>query len=409
MARDRHDPYQALRFPDFRRFLVSSAGIFMATQIQTTVMGYQVYRITQDPFSLGLIGLSEAVPFLGLTLIGGHVADRVDRRRVSLAATAVLLAGAALLLALNLPEGLAIAWPFYAVQAQAGVGRAFFRPASQALGTDLVPREAYANAAAWRSSILHMAMVAGPALGGVLFGLGGAPVAYGAEALLMGVSVWSLFRVARRPRPAAPPGDGLMRSLGEGVRFVFGHRLILGALSLDLFAVLFGGAVALLPVFATDILGVGPHGYGLLRAAPAMGSVLMGLFLAHHPPQRHAGRVLLLCVAGFGLCWIAFALSTRFVLSLFLLAASGMLDNVSMVLRSTLIQTRTPPGMMGRVQAVNGLFIGSSNEVGAFESGLAARLLGVVPSVVFGGLVTLGVVGTTAWRVPELRRLKRIA
>jgi MFS family permease len=403
-----HDAYQALRYPDFRRYLAGVSGLFMATQIQTAILGYQVYRITQDPFSLGLIGLSEALPFLGLTLFGGYVADRRDRRRVSLAAMAVLFAGALLLLGLNAPDDLSVAWPFYAVQALAGLGRAFFRPASQALGTELVPREAYANAAAWRSSTFQMAMVAGPAVGGLLFALGGAPVAYGAEVLLMGLSVLAIFRVAPRPRPAPAAFDPMLRSLGEGVRFVFGQRLVLGALSLDLFAVLFGGAVALLPVFASDILEVGPDGYGVLRAAPAIGSVVMGLFLAHHPPERRAGRILLLCVAGFGLCWIGFALSTTFALSLFLLAASGALDNVSMVLRATLVQTLTPPEMMGRVQAVNGFFIGSSNEVGAFESGLAARLLGVVPSVVFGGLVTLGVVGVTAWQVPELRRLKRI-
>jgi MFS family permease len=192
------------------------------------------------------------------------------------------------------------------------------------------------------------------------------------------------------------------------VVFVFQHRLLLSTMSLDLFAVLFGGAVALLPVFASVILKVGPQGFGLLRTAPAAGSLLMGLWLAHHPPQRRAGLVLLACVAGFGLCWIGFALSWSFWLSMALLAVSGALDNVSVVLRSTLLQARTPPEMMGRVQAVGGFFIGSSNELGAFESGLAARLLGVIPSVLFGGCVTLGVVGFTGWKVPELRTLKKI-
>jgi hypothetical protein len=215
-----------------------------------------------------------------------------------------------------------------------------------------------------------------------------------------------MFMVA--PRPRALKQTRLLQSLGEGVVFVFKHRLLLSTMSLDLFAVLFGGAVALLPVFASEILKVGPEGLGLLRTGPALGSVVMGLWLAHHPPQHRAGLVLLACVAGFGLCWIGFAVSWSFWLSMALLAVSGALDNVSVVLRNTLLQARTPPEMMGRVQAVGGFFIGSSNELGAFESGLAARLLGLIPSVLFGGCVTLGVVGFTAWKVPELRLLKKI-
>jgi len=400
------DPYQALRFREFRAFLGGSVALSMATQMQTLVMGWQVYHITHDPFSLGLIGLCEAVPFLGLSLIGGYAADRMDRRRLSLLAMVLLLLGAALLLALNLGPAPRQAWPFYAIQALAGLGRAFYRPASQALSTELVPLEAYQNAATWRSSTFQVAMVAGPAVGGLLYGYGSAALAYLIEVLLMAGAVGTLLRVAPRPRIAqkAP----ILKSLGEGVVYVFQHQLLLSSMSLDLFAVLFGGAVALLPVFASEVLKVGPEGLGLLRTAPAVGSLLMGLWMAHHPPQRRAGMVLLACVAGFGLCWIGFALSWTFWLSMALLAVSGALDNVSVVLRNTLLQARTPPEMMGRVQAVGGFFIGSSNEVGAFESGLAARLLGVIPSVVFGGCMTLGVVGFTTWKVPELRRLKRI-
>lgn len=400
------DPYQALRFPEFRAFLGGSVALSMATQMQTLVMGWQVYHITHDPFSLGLIGLCEAVPFLGLSLIGGYAADRMDRRRLSLLAMVLLLLGAALLLVLNLGPAPRRALPFYAIQALAGLGRAFYRPASQALSTELVPVDAYQNAATWRSSTFQVAMVAGPAVGGLLYGYGSASLAYLVEFLLMAGAVGTMLRVAPRPRTAqkAP----ILKSLGEGVVYVFQHQLLLSSMSLDLFAVLFGGAVALLPVFASEVLKVGPQGLGLLRTAPAVGSLLMGLWMAHHPPQRRAGMVLLACVAGFGLCWIGFALSWSFWLSMALLAVSGALDNVSVVLRNTLLQARTPPEMMGRVQAVGGFFIGSSNEVGAFESGLAARLLGVIPSVVFGGCMTLGVVGFTAWKVPELRRLKRI-
>jgi len=400
------DPYQALRFREYRNFLAGSVALTMGTQVQTLVMAWQVYQITHDPLSLGLIGLCEAAPFLGLTLIGGYAADRMDRRQLSLLALAALLLGAALLLALNLGAAPRLVWPFYAIQALAGAGRAFYRPASQALGTELVPMEAYLNAATWRGSSMQLAQVLGPALGGLILGYGSAFLAYLAEALLMASAVVAMLLVAPRPRALRHPQ--LLKDLGEGVAFVFKHQLLLGSMSLDLFAVLFGGAVAMLPVFASDILHVGPQGFGLLRTAPAAGSVLMGLWLAHHPPRHRAGLVLLACAGVFGLCWIGFALSWSFWLSMALLVLSGAMDNVSVVLRNTLLQARTPPEMMGRVQAVGGFFIGSSNELGAFESGLAAKLLGLIPSVVFGGCMTLVVVGLTGWCAPELRKLKKI-
>jgi MFS family permease len=403
-----HDPYQALRYREYRWFLAGTTALFMASQLQSLVMGWQVYQITRDPLSLGLIGLAEAVPFLGLGLLGGWAADRRDRRNLSFAAMAVLLLGATTLVAMNLGEPPRTAWPFYAVQALAGLGRAFYGPASQALGTELIPREAYQNAATWRSSGMHFAMVSGPALGGILYGFGSARTAYGVEALLMAFGLVALSRVERRPRLASS-AVSLGASLTEGVRFVFGHKLILSALSLDLFAVLFGGAVALLPAFAYDILRAGPQGLGLLRSAPAIGSIGMSLWLAYRPPVKRAGATLLGCVAAFGLCWIAFALSRNFLVSALILVASGAFDNVSVVLRATLVQTQTPGEMMGRVQAVNSFFVGSSNELGAFESGLAARLLGTVTSVIFGGSVTLLVVAVMAHRVPELRRLTRLS
>lgn len=401
-----HDPFQSLRYAEYRWFLLGTTAVFMATQIQTVVMGWQVYAITHDPLSLGLVGLAEAIPFLGLTLVGGYAADRRDRRMISLSATALLLVCAVLLFCYNLKTP-ASALPFYGIQAVAGLGRAFYRPASQALGTELIPRDAYHNAATWRSSLGHLAMVLGPALGGLLFGFGNAQLAYGAEGVLMLLGLFFLLRLKPRPRHANAT-ETLFRSLADGLRFVFDRKLILGALSLDLFAVLFGGAVALLPVFASDILKTGPQGLGILRAAPAVGSVFMSLALAFMPPMRRAGRTLLSFVAAFGACWIAFALSRNFALSLAILALSGAFDNVSVVLRATLIQSFTPQGMMGRVSAVNSFFIGSSNELGAFESGLVARLIGLVPSVIFGGCMTLGVVAATAKLVPELRKLDRM-
>ncbi len=401
------DPYQALRHPEYRAFLAGAFVLFIGTQIQTVALGWQVYVLTGDPLSLGLVGLSEALPFLVLTLLGGHVADRMDRRALTLLSALPILGAGLWLLAANLQGRPSQVWVFYAAQALAGIGRAFHRPATQALGSELVPREVYANAATWRSAMFHTAMVAGPALGGLLVALS-ARAAYGVEVLLMAVGLLCLARVRPRPRPPEGEPRPALHGLFEGVRFVFREKVVLGALSLDLFAVLFGGAPALLPIFARDILQVGELGFGLLRAAPAAGSILISLVLAHHPPLRRAGRTLLGCVAAFGLCWIGFAFSRSFALSLVLLAASGAFDNVSVVLRATLVQTFTPQPLMGRVAAVNSFFIGSSNELGAFESGLAARLLGTVASVVFGGIMTLVVVAGTAWRAPQLRKLERI-
>jgi MFS family permease len=402
-----HDPYLALRFPEYRAFLASNLALFMAMQIQSVVLGWQVYSLTGDPLSLGLVGLAEALPFLAFTLVGGHAADRFDRRTLSLLALLPLLLASGLLLLVNLGPTRPSVAVFYGVQVLGGLARAFFRPASQALGTEIVPTEAYGNAATWRSGMFHLAMVAGPALGGLLFGFGSASLAYGVQCGLMLFGFLTfLFGVSPRPRTA-----GELKKKGEffeGVRFVFREKVVLGALSLDLFAVLFGGAPALLPVFAKEILLVGPEGLGLLRAAPALGAIFMSVGLAFRPPMRKAGRSLLVCVGLFGLTWVAFAVSRSFTLSLGLLALGGAFDTVSVVLRATLVQTRTPKEMMGRVAAVNSFFIGSSNELGAFESGVAARLLGTVPSVIFGGCMTLAVVALMAWRVPTLRKLERI-
>ena len=401
------DAYAALRYVEFRWFMVATAVLSMAMQMQSVVMGWQVYEITRDPLSLGFVGLAEALPFLATTLVGGHVADLRDRRSLCLISEVSLLGGASVLLLLNLHGTLSQAWPFYAVQVVAGLGRAFFRPAVQALAAELVPKEIYANAAAWRSSVFHAAMVLGPALGGLIYGFVSARAAYSVEVVLLVSGLLATFALSPRPRPAHHMAQG--PGFFDGVRFVFNQKLVLGTLSLDLFAVLFGGAPALLPIFADQILKVGPQGLGILRAAPAVGSVVMSFALAHLPELKRAGRTLLICAAAFGVCWIAFAFSTSFWLSLALLVLSGALDNVSVVIRSTLVQTLTPPHLMGRVSAVNAFFIGSSNELGAFESGLAAKLLGLVPSVVAGGVMTLGVVGTLAWRIPELRRMKRLS
>jgi len=403
-----HDAYVSLRLPEYRAFLVSMASVFLATQIQSAVLGWQVYALTSDPLALGLVGLAEAVPFLALTLVGGWAADRADRRALSFAGLGAVSASGAWLLVLSLGSPRS-ALPFYAAQALAGLGRAFFRPASISLGTELVPREHYHNAATWRASIVQLSMVLGPAVGGGLIALGGPRLAYGVVLLLSVGGLATLAAIAPRPRPAAASGRSLLAGLAEGVRFVFGQQLLLGSMSLDLFAVLFGGATALLPIFARDVLHVDEVGFGILRAAPAAGSVLMSLALARMGQFRRAGRTLLYAVGLFGVTWIAFAFSRAFALSLVLLALGGALDAISVVLRNTLVQTRTPQEKMGRVSAVSSFFIGSSNELGAFESGLAARFMGLVPSVVFGGAMTLVTVALVALWVPSLRRLGPIA
>jgi MFS family permease len=394
---------------DFLLFLVGLAAATLGIQIQTTVVGYQLYEITRDPLSLGALGLAEALPFVSLALLGGHVADVVDRRRVVVGAFAVMTLAAGLLLALTLPGGrfapATLQLGIYAVIALGGVCRAFLQPSRTALSAQIVPRVLYPRAIAWRTGLFQLCAIVGPACGGLLYGWVGGTGAYLATIALMLVALGTMLAV-RVPRRTAPTArTPLLSSVGEGVRYLLADRLLLPAITLDLFAVLFGGAVALLPVFAEDILRVGPEGFGLLRAAPAVGALAASGLLAYLPPLRRAGRALLLSVAGFGISMIGFALSRSFPLSLLLLAASGALDMVSILVRSTLLQLRVPEHMLGRVSSVNQIFIGSSNEIGAFESGLAARLLGTVRSVVLGGAVTLAVVGVIAWRAPDLRRL----
>jgi MFS family permease len=406
----RHDPYAALRIPNFRWFVSSLLVVTVAAQIQSVVVAWQIYQLTRDPLSLGLIGLAQAVPFIGMALIAGHVADRVSRLRVSVLALGVLLACSLALLGFTIHPGIVTrdrVWPVYAVVFLSGAARSFLLPARSALGAELVPRELYPNAVTWRSSTWQIADVVGPAIGGLVYGFGSAQAAYGLDAALMTLGLFSLARVRHSSR-FVPSGESFRESLTTGVRFVRAQPVLLGALTLDLFSVLFGGAVALLPVFAAEILRVGPQGLGILRAAPSAGAVVMSLTLAHRPPLQHVGRTLLISVALFGLCMIGFGLSRDFLLSAALLSLSGMVDTVSVVVRSTMLQVMTPDHLLGRVASVNAIFIGASNELGAFESGTAARLIGTVPSVVLGGLVTLLVVAVTAIKVPQLRQLREI-
>jgi MFS family permease len=406
-----HDPYAALRLPAYRWFIVSLFTMTVAAQIQVLVVSWQIYDMTHDPLSLGLIGLSEAVPFIAAALYAGHVADSLNRQRISIAALFMLVLCGLALLAFSysrvmLARGV---WPFYAVIAVSGLARSFLQPARNALGAEIVSRDLYHNAIAWRSSAWQAAAVMGPAVGGLLYGFGGPRIAYIVQASLMTLAfiAFSRIRYQQAPRTGITT-IAIKESLTVGLRFVFSQPVLLGALALDLFSVLLGGAEALLPVFADQILHVGPKGLGILRAAPAAGAVIMALVLAHRPPFRRAGPTLLYAVAGFAVCIIGFGISRSFLLSGALLLLSGMFDNVSVLIRSTLVQTLTPTDLLGRVSAVNSIFIGSSNEIGAFESGVAASFLGTVPAVILGGVASLAVVGAVAATIPRLRAMGSI-
>jgi MFS family permease len=406
-----HDPYASLRIANFRWFIVSLFTMNVATQLQAVVVSWQVYALTRDPLSLGLIGLAEALPFIGFALPAGHVADRARRLVIARLALAALLGCSVSLLWFTVQPGVlhpGRVWPVYLVIFLSGIARSFLQPARTALSAEVVPRQLYPNAVTWRSSTWQLAAVLGPALGGLIYGFGNAAAAYVVDVTLMICGLLAIARIVHSPVVREPSRESMVASLAGGLRFVWHQPVVLGAMALDLFSVLFGGATALLPVFADQILRVGPEGLGMLRAAPAVGAVVTSVWLAHRPPLRRAGRTLLVNVALFGVSMIVFGLSRSFPLSLAALVASGMVDTVSVVVRSTLLQVLTPDHLLGRVSSVNAIFIGSSNEIGAFESGVAAKLLGTVPSVVAGGVATLAIVAVTAARMPELRRLREI-
>jgi sugar phosphate permease len=376
----------------------------------SVIVGWQLYDITGDPLDLGLIGMAEFIPQIGIALFAGHMADRFDRRLMVMLTNAGFLLCSLILLAFsfNLWEMQSVlgVMPIFVVVFIIGLVRGTMYPAIVAFWGQLVPKELYPQASTWNSGVWHISAVAGPAIGGLVYGFGGVEAAHFTVLGFASVALFLLALVPRYPVPERKTDDGLWTSLGVGIRFVFKQKVILGSMALDMFAVLFGGAVAMLPVFAADVLHTGPEGLGLLRACPAFGAVLMSAWLAYYPPVKNSGFKLFAGVAGFGICIIAFALSEWFWVSAAILILSGVFDNISVVIRSTIIQVYTPEHMRGRVAAVNSIFIGSSNELGAFESGVAAKLMGLIPSVVFGGAMTLVTVGLTAWLSPAMRKLK---
>jgi MFS family permease len=395
-----HDPYAALRSPQYRKLLIGNMLAGIGSEMQAVAVGWELYQRTNSATALGLVGLMQFVPFCLLALPAGHAVDRYNRKRIFMIAQllgASVAVGLCLLSAWQGPVPLV-----YLCLIGAGAAQALRMPARSALVPQLVPLETLGNAITWNSSGWQVASVAGPALGGLVIALTGQ--ALGAYLLAGGCMLTcASLLLAIRPRAATlRHEDVTLNTLLAGVRFVFRTKLILATITLDLFAVLLGGATALLPIFARDIVGGGPTGLGWLRAAPSLGAIVMALALAHRPPLRHAGSALFWSVAGFGAATIVFGLSTNFALSFIMLAVTGALDNVSMVVRGTLLQLLTPDEMRGRVAAVNSIFIGSSNELGAFESGITAQLFGPVASVVGGGIGTIVVVIAVMLRWPEV-------
>jgi len=404
-----HDPYASLRNTNFRRLIASYFAATIAREAQIVVVSWQAFEMTHDPLTLGLVGLAEALPMIAVALYAGHVADRAARRTIALAGTFAMFLSAIALWALTVGGMISHGrvWPIYLVIFLSGIARSFTRPAVTALSAEVIERELYANAVTWRSSTWQLAAVVGPAAGGLVVGFAGAAIAYAWVTVMMAASLVAVWMITHRTAPAFVESVPVGESVRLGLRFLIDQPVILAAMSLDLFSVLFGGAVALLPIFA-KLLHTGSQGFGVLRAAPAIGSLVTGMIVAHRPPMRRAGASLFASVAIFGVTMILFAVSRNFLLSFALLTISGMADNVSVIIRSTLIQTMTPDHLLGRVSAVNQIFIGASNEIGAFESGLAARLLGTVPSVIFGGAMTLVVVAVTMWRAPSLLKMKEL-
>lgn len=408
----KHDPYAAMRWRDYRLYLAGTVIANIGLNMQTTAVAWDLYNLTGSALSLGLVGLVQVVPVFALTLPAGHVADHHDRRRVLL--TAELFLGLATLSLAMVSHFQWPVWMIYACLFCSGIGRAFQSPARQSFMPQLVPREDFSNAVTWSSAGWQISSVAGPSLAGALIALAkSTTIVY----VLDFCAIMFLFYaiLAIKPRPFVGKSAAMsMESLVAGTKFVWKTKIVLAAITLDLFAVLFGAAIALLPIYAKDILNVGKVGFGWMRAAPAIGALVMGLYIARRPPMKSAGKALLWAVAGFGAATIVFGFSRWYWLSLLMLMLTGVFDNISVVIRHTLVQMMTPDEMRGRVSAVNSLFIGLSNELGDFESGFAAWYFitslgmgterGATAAVVTGGIGTLIVVIATAAIWPEVRR-----
>jgi len=407
---EKQDPYAALRYKEFRSYLGMRFFFTFAYQMQAVIIGFHIYHLTKDPLALGLVGLCEAIPAISIALYGGYVADKTEKRGLLLRIFSGVFLCSAIMLVVTTQQMHAYVPTSYIIPIMyvmifgIGIARGFFSPATFSLMAQIVPKKIYPNSSTWNSSSWQAASILGPAAGGLIYGFYGITVTYSVILAFIFIALVCIFFLKKHP-PVFIPKESIVKSLTEGVQFVFKNKMMLGAMSLDLFSVFFGGAVALLPVFANDILKVGSEGLGFMRAAASSGAVLTMLAMTRFSPMNRPWRNLLIAVTGFGTSIICYGLSKNFYLTLFFLFAEGAFDSISVIIRSTIMQLLTPDQMRGRVSAVNSMFIGSSNEIGAFESGLTAKLMRTVPAVVFGGSMTILVAGITYMKTKGLLRL----
>lgn len=409
------DPYAALRYPEFVNLITANSLITAAIMIQEVVVGYELYKLTHDPLSLGFIGLAEALPYISIALFGGHYADRKDKRVMMQISQSVILCCSLGLIWVMYPEHrshfstTSLLLIVYGILAIIGFAKGFYSPASSSMKAFLTPREVYSNAATWSSTFWQVGAIAGPGIAGFLYAYFGLTNTLWVVVALFVIGQGLLAMISKKPIPETTGTEiNVWQSIKEGIKFVYEKKILFYATSLDLAAVLFGGVIAILPVFAEDILKVGAEGLGIMRAAPSVGAVLTIFATAYYTPTRNAWRNMLIAVAGFGVATLVFAISTNFWLSVLMLFFTGAFDAISVVIRQTILQVVPPDHMRGRVISVNSVFISSSNEIGAFESGLAAKLMGTVPSVLLGGGLTMVIVTWVWLRSKELFGVKLV-
>ena len=407
-----HDPFASVRIPEYRNLMGGRFAFVMGMRMISTVVGWWIYQLTKDPLAIGLIGLSEVIPALSLALYSGHRVDIKDKKRLIIQGIGGYFIAALVLLLLSVERTSQllhidhITWCIYGVFFFTGVLRSFVGPCFSSMIANIVPKNLLQNATTWNQGTGLSASVTGHAAGGFLIALTGITGTLGVICGLILTSILFLFRLKPKPPHQVSTEKKTLDSVREGLAFVFKTKALLAAMALDMFGVLFGGAVALVPVFASDILKIGPKGFGWLNAATDIGAILIVIILTLFPMKKRQGRKMLMAVAGFGICIIIFGLSDWFLLSFFVLVIAGILDGVSVVVRGTVMQLLTPDHMRGRVSSVSGMFVLSSNELGQFESGVMARAMGVIPSVIFGGVMTLAVVTTTWFKAPTLRKFE---
>ncbi len=409
----KNDPYAALRFTEFRYFISVQFLFTIAILMQEVVIGYEIYKITHDPLSLGFVGLAEAIPYISLVLFGGYLADKKDKKKIiSLCYGLVIISTLILIIATNTASTQYFSQSpslqtqqliiIYFALFLIGVARGFYGPSWSSLKPFLVPSEHYANSSTWSTQFWQGGAILGPITGGFLYASIGLTNTLWVALCIFVLASLLFFQIKSKPVAAQNEIKGIFKSLKEGISFVWNQKIIFYAIMLDMFSVLFGGVMAILPVFAEDILHVGAEGFGIMRAAPGLGAVLMMLASAYFPPTNQPWRNMLIAVAGFGVATLAFAVSTNFIFSLIMLFLTGAFDSISVIVRQTVLQVMPPENMRGRVNSVSGVFVSCSNELGAFESGVAAKLFGTVPSVIFGGIMTLVTVSIIYLKTPEL-------